>query len=184
MLKKMLVLSTEGSMAFPVHSTGQYVNVVHFIMPFMGLLVACFMLYSVYVIRTPIKCSDEGRSKPVDSGKAWALFLKFDRRGVLVLNFDDLTCFMGIICPDERSMREWNVGYYEMLCKQIGADTRDGVSFSHFLAMYAMRIGDCDEHYYAVFEKERTELAKSLLDEDPVENITAVAFAKSVLQFR
>jgi len=160
---------------FPGNTVGERHEIVHFVTPCMIILVAAFFLYGAYVFRSPLRLTT--LKKQVDIRKAWALFLKFDRRGQLRLDYDDMTCFMSIVCPDGKSMREWNIGFYKQICNYIDSDCSEGLPFFGFLHIYKEKIGDIEEHYKQVFEAERSELAKYVLNEDPVENITAVHFA-------
>jgi len=160
---------------FPGTTVGERHEIVHFVTPCMITLVVAFFLYGAYVFRSPLRLTT--LKKQVDIRKAWALFLKFDRRGQLRLDYDDMTCFMSVVCPDGKSMREWNIGFYQQICNYIDVDGSEGLPFVGFLHIYNKQIGDCEEHYKQVFRAERSELAKYVIDEDPMENVTADQFS-------
>jgi len=169
----MLVLATDKG--FPGHLTGEHLEVVNYVVPCMWVVVLVAIAFAIYSFRQPLRVPV---ANLVDRKKAWALFLKFDRRGEQRIDFEDMTVWMGIVCTDGKQMEQWNVGLYQNLCSQLGVHPSEGFSFPQFLAIYSLQFGNCEEHYNKVFKAERTELAHSLLNEDPVENISAVQFAE------
>jgi len=165
--------------------TGDHPELYHYLTPLVCIIVSLFLVYGLYVFRSDFRL--KAPKKQVNRNKAWALFLKFDRRGKLKLNYEDMTCFMSIVNTEGKLLRTkdgskdiWDMMYYQRMCEAIDIKSDvavDGLPFEGFLLLYHRELLDCEENYTQVFESERTEYAKSQLEEDPVENITAVQFA-------
>lgn len=181
-MKSSLVLALEQR-AFPGHLVGERFELYHLFTPCMVVIVAVFLLYGNYVFFF-YDLKSKAPKKQVDKTKAWALFLKFDSRGQFMLNFEDMTCFMSIVNTNgyfvnkkTKTQEEWSSCLYQRICALIDVNPMEGLHFDAFLQLYRKEIQDCDENYHKVFEVERSDVKVPHLEEDPLENITAVQFS-------